>query len=40
MMKMAWAVRVSFVAAPSHGASDTRGGKQHKMLRLQEDAIF
>jgi len=38
-MKMGWAIRVSPVAAPSHGASDTRG-RQHEMLRLREDSYF
>ena len=39
MMKMTWTIRVSSVAAPSHGASDMRG-RQHKMLRLQEEGYF
>ncbi len=34
-----WTIRVSSVAAPSHGASDTRR-RQHKMLRLQEEGYF
>jgi len=38
-MRIAWGGRVSPVAAPSHGASDTRE-KQHKMLRLREDGYF
>ena len=39
MMKMTWAVRVSSVAAPSHGASGAQG-RQHEMLRLQEEGYF
>ena len=38
-MKMTWTIRVSSVAAPSHGASDTRR-RQHKMLQLQEEDYF
>ena len=39
MMKMTWTVRVSSVAAPSHGASGAQG-RQHEMLRLQEEGYF
>ncbi len=39
MMKMTWTIRLSSVAAPSHGASGAQG-RQHEMLRLQEEGYF